>query len=306
MSGSSASCHALPDLLPSKKRDSFALPLPPKKKVRFADPKPDLRTLTPPPTAIFKLVSDVWITILSLLPIRPLMHHGKLLSMVCKEWSILFHINSFIWEHALTNVDKALKGFAVKVRVCDRDLYELARTMDADLALLLKLASTNETIVTMGKINWGKYPLPFKSLPAHLLEIGEEVFMGCYDMPLEALPPKLKCIGTNAFTQCQRLILDTLPPTLETIRRFAFSFCTGIRALDFSGCKALCAIEEGVFTDCTSLRTVNLSYCTSLLSIGRRVASRMLRIASCKLRLCMNVIASATLVRTDFLATCFN
>ena len=140
------------------------------------------------------------------------------------------------------------------------------------------------------------------SLPAVLVAISNNAFVGCSQLTSLMIPESVTTIGENAFLNCGSLQKVNIPLAVKSISANTFSGCyslnsvsipTGVTSIGdgaFQGCgnlititlpESVLSIGDSAFNNCSRLNTVNFS--EGLTSIGNGAFSNCSRLGSISL-----------------------
>lgn len=124
--------------------------------------------------------------------------------------------------------------------------------------LALEKAIIPDTVLSLGEGVFYETGVKEVSLPAHLTEIGRQMFMFCEQLKSIEIPPAVTRIGGNAFFGCIALEHVELPDGVTEIEGDAFASCTALVSARIPA--SVVAFGETIFEDCAESFTAIVDY----------------------------------------------
>jgi len=92
----------------------------------------------------------------------------------------------------------------------------------------------------------GSAGLTSVTIPAGLISIGDRAFSGCTGLTFVTIPNGVISIGEEAFFGCTRLLSVTIPNSVTSVENHAFGGCTSLTAINVGSDNADYSSENGV------------------------------------------------------------
>ena len=106
-------------------------------------------------------------------------------------------------------------------------------------------------------------------LPASIVSIQPNAFLGCTGLTSIVVPPSVESIGMHAFKDCTQLTNCSIPASVTSIGEAAFYACISLDSIELPN--GLTTLSDSIFSECKSLK--NISVPSQVVSIGIRAFS---------------------------------